>query len=309
MSKFDLNELPEDKKEIIGKVTKAMKIKKIEKNNNLQQSVLNLSNNGFEIDNYLDEIESSGFDVRSVTMTFDNFDNMQKWAMKDWAKSWRGKLPEEIKDVDGNLIKFTGENIEDIKAQLAMNTFKDLIDLDSLDLKESINENIKEIAQTIENSGGFNLDEWLNQDFSVTLDNYSKLVGNSFGIDMNDFKDLTNFANKIYGTDISSDEYAKEWESQQYYDSSASWADITRGVELIDTVGSFDAAAIAKDLATDLQQVADTIAQAAAVGVSTDLEAAAAGLGYGSFADAVAAYNAQYGTSYTAAEAAAALGN
>ena len=309
MSKFDLNELPEDKKEIIGKVTKAMKIKKIEKNNNLQQSVLNLSNNGFEIDNYLDEIESSGFDVRSVTMTFDNFDNMQKWAMKDWAKSWRGKLPEEIKDVDGNLIKFTGENIEDIKAQLAMNTFKDLIDLDSLDLKESINENIKEIAQTIEDSGGFNLDEWLNQDFSVTLDNYSKLVGNSFGIDMNDFKDLTNFANKIYGTDISSDEYAKEWESQQYYDSSASWGDITRGVELIDTVGSFDAAAIAKDLATDLQQVADTIAQAAAVGVSTDLEAAAAGLGYGSFADAVAAYNAQYGTSYTAAEAAAALGN
>jgi hypothetical protein len=234
---------------------------------------------------------------------------MQKWAMKDWAESWRGKLPEEIKDVDGNLIKFTGENIEDIKAQLAMNTFKDLIDLDSLDLKESINDNIKEIAQTIQESGGFNLDKWLNQDFSVTLDNYSKLVGNSFGIDMNDFKDLTNFANKIYGTDISPDEYANEWESQQYYDSSASWGDITRGVELIDTVGSFDAAAIAKDLGTDLQQVADTIAQAAAVGVSTDLEAAAQGLGYGSFADAVAAYNAQYGTSYTAEEAAAALGN
>ena len=309
MSKFDLNELPEDKKEIIGKVTKAMKIKKIEKNNNLQQSVLNLSNNGFEIDNYLDEIKSSGFDVRSVTMTFDKFDNMQKWAMKDWAKSWRGKLPEEINDVDGNLIKFTSENIEDIKAQLAMNTFKDLIDLDSLDLKESISENIKEIAQTIEVSGGFNLDEWLNQDFSVTLDNYSKLVGNSFGIEMNDFKDLTNFANKIYGTNISPDEYAKEWESQQYYDSSASWGDITRGVELIDTVGSFDAAAIAKDLGTDLQQVADTIAQAATVGVSTDLEAAAQGLGYGSFADAVAAYNAQYGTSYTTEEAAAALGN
>ena len=68
-------------------------------------------------------------------------------------------------------------------------------------------------------------------------------------------------------------------------------------------------ASIAKDLGTDLQQVADTIAQAAAVGVSTDLEAAAQGLGYGSFADAVAAYNAQYGTNYTTEEAAAALGN
>ena len=35
-----------------------------------------------------------------------------------------------------------------------------------------------------------------------------------------------------------------------------------------------------------------SIALAASVGVSSDLEAAAAGLGYNSFADAVAAYNA-----------------
>ena len=38
------------------------------------------------------------------------------------------------------------------------------------------------------------------------------------------------------------------------------------------------------------------------------LEAAASGLGYSSFADAVAAYNEQYGTSYTTEEAAEALG-
>ena len=56
-----------------------------------------------------------------------------------------------------------------------------------------------------------------------------------------------------------------------------------------DQVGSFDAASIASELGADLQEVADTISQAAAVGVSTDLEAAAQGLGYGSFADAVAA--------------------
>ena len=86
-------------------------------------------------------------------------------------------------------------------------------------------------------------------------------------------------------------------------------ADIAAGVDLIEQVGSFEAAAIAASLGTDLQTVADSIAEAAAVGISTDLEAAAAGLGYGSFADAVAAYNAQYGTSYTAEEAAEALGN
>ena len=80
------------------------------------------------------------------------------------------------------------------------------------------------------------------------------------------------------------------------------------GVDLINQVGSFEAASIAKNLGTSLQTVADSIEAAAAVGISTDLEAAAQGLGYGSFAEAVAAYNAQYGTNYTEAEAKEALG-
>ena len=69
-----------------------------------------------------------------------------------------------------------------------------------------------------------------------------------------------------------------------------------------------EAASIAASIGTDLQTVADSIAQAASVGVSSDLEAAAAGLGYDSFADAVAAYNAQYGTNYTTESAKEALG-
>ena len=63
-----------------------------------------------------------------------------------------------------------------------------------------------------------------------------------------------------------------------------------------------------KSLGSDLQTVADSIAQAATVGVSTDLEAAAQGLGYGSFADAVAAYNKQHGTNYSVEEAKESLG-
>ena len=47
---------------------------------------------------------------------------------------------------------------------------------------------------------------------------------------------------------------------------------------------------------------------AAVVGVSTDLEAISKGLGYSSFADAVAAYNAQYGTNYSVEEAKESLG-
>ena len=107
---------------------------------------------------------------------------------------------------------------------------------------------------------------------------------------------------------MTSDEYAKHWETSQYLDSTSNWGDVTKGVDLINQLGSFDAASIAKDLGTDLQTVADSIYAAANVGISTDLEAAAAGLGYSSFADAVAAYNAEYGTNYTEDEAKEALG-
>ena len=57
-----------------------------------------------------------------------------------------------------------------------------------------------------------------------------------------------------------------------------------------------------------MQTVADSIALAATVGVSTDLEAAASGLGYSRFADAVSAYNEQYCTNYSVDEAKEALG-
>ena len=58
--------------------------------------------------------------------------------------------------------------------QLAMNTLNEMIDTSALQIKDSMNESIKEIAKAVE-SGGFNLEGWLNQDFSITLDNYVKI--------------------------------------------------------------------------------------------------------------------------------------
>ena len=182
------------------------------------------------------------------------------------------------------------------------------LDIDKNDLGSSINDSIKEITKEIQSSGGFNIDDYLNQDFTITLNNYSQLVGSSLGIDINDFKDLTKVANDFYGSNMTSEDYANHWQSAQYMDSTSNWGDVTLGVDLIDQMGSFDAASIAKDLGTDLQTVADSISQAATIGVSTDLEAAAQGLGYDSFADAVAAYNAKYGTNYTTDSAREALG-
>jgi hypothetical protein len=309
MENISVEDLPESDQKILVAVSKSMKMQKKEKEILFQNAMLNLSNNGIKTNKYVDEIQGNGFDLRSVLMTFDDIDNMKKWSSKDWSKSWNGKFPAEIKDIDGNIIKFSDENIEDLKAQFAMNTLNELISFDQAELEENVNDSIKEIAQEIQSSGGFNIDEFLNQDFSISLDNYSKLVGNDWGIEINNFSDLTRAVNEMDGTDMSVEEYAQHWENSDHWgDSGLSWGDITKGVDLIDQIGSFNAASIARELGADLQEVADTISQAAAVGVSTDLEAAAKGLGYNNFADAVAAYNEQYGTNYSEEEAKEALG-
>ena len=305
---INIESLPENEIKTLAGISLSMKMQKKEKKELLQNSLLKLSNNKFDVESYVNEIEKNGFELHSVTMTFDDYDNMKRWASKDWANAWKGELPSEIKDTDGNLVQFTEENIQDLKAQLAISTFNEMIDFDKTELQDSVKDNVKEIVQEIQSSGGFDIDAYLNQDFTITLNNYSQLVGNSIGIDINDFKDLTRVANEFYGSDMKVDDYANHWQTAQYMDSTSNWGDVTIGVDLIDQVGSFDAASIAKDLGTDLQTVADSITQAASVGVSTDLEAAAAGLGYSSFADAVAAYNAQYGTNYTTESAKEALG-
>ena len=309
MKNVSAEDMPESDQKNLAAVSISMKMQKNEKKDLFHNSMLNLSNNGVNINQYVDEIQGNGFNLKSVSMTFDDIDNMKNWASKDWAKSWKGKLPTEIKDTDGNIIEFSDENIEDLKAQLAMNTFNEMIDFDQAELQKSVNDSIKEIAQEIQSSGGFNINDFLDQDFSISLDNYSKLVGNDWGIEINNFNDLTRAVNEMEGTNMTAEEYAQHWENSDHWgDSGLNWGDITRGVDLIDQVGSFDAASIANELGADLQEVADTISQAAAVGVSTDLEAAAQGLGYGSFADAVAAYNEQYGTNYTVDSAKEALG-
>jgi hypothetical protein len=161
-------------------------------------------------------------------MSFGNIDEMNGWEVKDWANSWRGELPSDIKDKSGNLIEFTEENIQDLKAQLALNTFDSMIDTSTLEIKESMNENVREIVQAIEASGGFDLDAWKNQDFSITLDNYIRLSTESIISELGDsitasavnlirenanFENFTALKNLEWGSNMSPEEYASYWES------------------------------------------------------------------------------------------------
>ena len=291
---------------------------------NLQKQALNLANNDFSIDKIVESVENDGYDFTPLKVTYQNLDEMQNWKTKDWANSWKGDLPvNNFKDKAGNLIELTSENINDIKAQLARNEFQNLIELNQTDFGNDLNQNLIDIAKSVQGNPSFNLENWLNQDFSITLDNYTKIAAESIISEFGDsldqetindirananFENLTKLVNAEYGTNLTTEEYANIWKNATIDGSTSNWGDVTAGVDLLSQVGSFEAASIAKNLGTDLQTVADSIALAATVGVATDLEAAASGLGYDSFADAVAAYNEQYGTNYSVDEAKEALG-
>ena len=324
LSQINVDSFPDNQKETLVLASISSKRQNELKNYNLQNSVLNLANNNFEIDKIMSNIEAQGYEVQSIKISFDDLNKMENWDVKDWANSWRGDLPSnQFKDKAGNLIQLSNENIQDLKAQLARNEFQNIIDLKDIDIARDLNENLDDIAKSVQENSGFDLDKWLNQDFSITLDNYTKIaaesiiseLGNSINqetvnaIRQNaNFENLTKLVNLEYGTNMSAEDYANYWQSSTVEGSTSNWADITAGVDLINQVGSFEAASIAKDLGTDLQTVADSIALAASVGVSTDLEAAAQGLGYDSFAAAVSAYNEQYGTNYSVEEAKESLG-
>jgi len=182
--------------------------------------------------------------------------------------------------------------MESIKAQLAMKNFKEILNLDKFsDLIQSESSNFTDIQKNL------NLDSQSFK-FSFTLDDFAKSFGDTYGIDINNYSDLTDLANAQHGANWSVEEYASAYQAN---------VDIINALQS-GSLSSFDAGQIAAAANSSLQEVADTITAATAAGVSVDLEATAQGLGYGSFADAVSAYNAANGTNYTEAEAREALG-
>ena len=324
LSQINIENVSDDTKKTLTLASLSSKKQNNQNILNLQKQALNLANNDFAVDEIVENIEKDGYEFTPLKIAYQNLEEMENWEVKDWANSWKGDLPvDNFKDKSGNLIELTSENIDDIKAQLARNEFESLINFNETDLSNEINQNLIDIAKSVQDNPSFNLENWLNQDFSITLDNYTKIAAESIIAEFGDsldqetindirananFENLTKLVNAEYGTNMTSEEYANIWQNATIDGSTSNWGDVTAGVDLLSQVGSFEAASIAKDLGTDLQTVADSIALAATVGVSTDLEAAASGLGYNSFADAVSAYNQQYGTNYSVEEAKEALG-
>ena len=283
----DFSNFKEKELKLLGEASNTTKLVKAKKSNKIQLDILNLENNNIPINKILDEFRTNSLDLASINFQMESIDSMKRWARKDWANAWRTPIPEKIDDTSkGIMIDLSEEDVESIKAQLSIDHYKDLL---NLDMAKELNDNVKDIQSSIDTS---------TFSFSYGLDNYAQFLGEYMDLDIKNYADLTALANATYNADWSVEEYASAYQGN---------VDIINSLQS-GAIDSFDAGAIAAGVGASLNDAAEAIAAAGAAGVSVDLEAAAAGAGFGSFADAVAAYNAANGTSYTVDQAKEALG-
>ena len=293
LSKANFDDFKQEELEILGTITKSMKLNKNFKSNEIQLHLLNLENSNIPVRRFLN-IYKDELNVKldTINLMVASASEMKKWKLSDWANAWKNPIPKSIVDEAGIEITLSEDEIQSIKAQLAMKNFKELIDL------EDFNNLIKDDSDNFSQIGN---DLTLNAQsfkFSFTLDDFAKSFGDTYGLDINNYSDLTDLANAQHGANWSVEEYASAYQDN---------VDIINALQS-GSISSFDAGQIAAAADSSLQDVADTIRAATSAGVSVDLEATAQGLGYSSFADAVAAYNAEHGTNYTVDEAKESLG-
>ncbi len=293
LSNANFDDFQQEELEILGKITKSMKLNKNVKSNEIQLHILNLENSNIPVSRFLNVYKVElNVKLDTINLMVASSSEMKDWKLSDWANAWKNPIPKSIVDDSGIEISLSEDEIESIKAQLAMKNFKELLDLEEFNnLIKTNSDNFSQIANDLTlNTQSF--------EFSFTLDDFARSFGDTYGLDINNYSDLTDLANAQHGANWSVEEYASAYQDN---------VDIINALQS-GSISSFDAGQIAAAANSSLQEVADTIRAATSAGVSVDLESTAQGLGYSSFADAVAAYNAEHGTNYTVDEAKESLG-
>ena len=297
LSEVDINELEREKIETISEISSASKINKQIKAQEFQANLFKLENSNFDTQEYFEILNNEGIPTEGIKINLKDLETMENWTKEEWANAYTQEVPSQIMDDAGNVVEtLNDENIQDIKAQLALTELQDL------------SSNFEEISRDLSQSN-INIAESLDaSNFTVTLDKYDQYF-QMWGWD--DFQQVVDTINEDHwNTDFSADEMKDIIETGDVlFDPSIQDLSLIEAIDAVNTEGlGFDAGQLAAEIGMELQEVAETIANATAAEVSVDIEALAHGLGFSSFAAAVAAYNAQYGSNFTVEEAKTNLG-
>ena len=117
-----------------------------------------LINNNYPINKIVTAIENElNVKINSIKMNYEPIDKMKAWKRSDWADSWKGSLPLDLNDSKGNLIDFSDQDIEDLKAQLALNNFSKLFDNNEINNLNFETQDIQSSIQDIQSTNISNL--------------------------------------------------------------------------------------------------------------------------------------------------------
>ena len=296
MSNVNMEELEREKIQTISDISSASKINKKIKAQEFQATLFKLENNNFDTQEYFEKLDNDGIPIEGIKVNLKDLETMENWSKEDWAKAYTQEIPTQIMDDAGNVVEtLSDENIQDIKAQLALTELQDL------------SSNFEEISNDLSQSS-IDISESLDaSNFTVTLDKYDKFSQVLWAMD---FQGVVDSLNEDWSQNLSADSMKDMIASGEIdFVSSIQSLSLIEAIDSVNTEGlGFDAGQLANEIGMELQEVAETVANATAADVSVDIEALAKGLGYSSFADAVAAYNAQYGGNFTVEEAKKNLG-
>jgi len=297
LSNAKFEDFTEKELSILGSITNSMKANKSIKSNDIQLQILNLENEDIPVNRLLDTYRNElNVKLDTIHLQVASATKMKDWKLSDWANAWKNPIPKTLINDAGIEISLSTEDMQSIKAQLAMKNFKEILDLDDFkDLIQNESNNFSNNFVDIQNDLALNTQSF---EFSFTLDDFARSYGDTYGIDIGNYSDLTDLANAQHGANWSVEEYASAYQDN---------VNIINAIQSGE-LSSFDAGQIAREFSNTSQEIVDTLRAAITSGVSVDLEATAQGLGYSSFADAVDAYNAENGTNYTEQEAREALG-
>ena len=282
----DFSSFTKEELVILSKLSGKMKDIKIKTANQIQINILNLENNSFPANNFINNFNKYDVFLDELNMEIKDSVTMDKWVKKDWAQAWKKSFPTKIEDKNGNLINLTEKDIESIKAQLSIEHISSLIK----------NDNFSNIIEQTDILNDLNIDQ-TNFEFSFGLNDYANFLGDFYGWDVDNYDELTDLANEVHNANWTPEEYASAYQFQ---------VDIVNALQSGDVEG-FDAGSIGDLIGASMDDVIEVVAAAGEAGISVDLEAAAQELGYDSFQAAVDAYNAANGTNYTAQQARDAL--
>lgn len=110
---------PEDLEEI-QQITNAMDVKKSETFKEMASEMMALNEKGFNAFTVVNKLNDLGVDVIDINVQMENAETMKTWTKEDWANSWQEEVENELTLQTGVKVELTPEEVEDMKAEMAI---------------------------------------------------------------------------------------------------------------------------------------------------------------------------------------------